>query len=946
MEAEYWRRIQPILDRALELQPDERSTWLDTACAGEPALRADLERLLAVDAASGGVLDTSLHVLLQLTPDDHDRANAEGGGRFLPGVVLANRYRIVSLLGRGGMGEVYRADDLKLGQPVALKFLPARVRTNSDWSEQLLHEAGIARQVSHPNVCRVYDIGEAEGHAFLTMEYIDGEDLRSLLTRIGHLPQRKALDIARQLCAGLQAVHDLGVLHRDLKPANVMLDARGRVRLSDFGLAAITGDVESAELRAGTPAYMAPEQLDGRQVTPRTDVYALGLVLYELFTGTRPFVAGDIDELRRLQDASDPTKPSALVDGLDPAIERAILSCLEGDPALRPHSARAVADALPGGDPIHSALEAGETPAPDLVAASGPEGTLPPSQAFGTLAATLAMLGLLMLLSDRASVLGWVQTPRSAAALEDHARDILRRLGHTGRPVDSARSVTGFNDEYRRYVRAHDLGANRWGVLRDQSQWDVLFWYRQAPRVLMPWNFNSRVWSDDPVARAGDAELLTDVRGRLIWLQVVPDEADPPVASITTPDWTPLFRAAGLDFARFQPTQLTRNPPVASDLRAAWSGTATDAGGYPIRVEAAAYRGKPIYFEQVVPWDRYWDPGRAPASTQSLSRLDTTMFFVMSAMWLVVMPLTAAVLVWRNWLSGRGDRRGATRLAAIVFCVRFAIWLIGGHHVPALRQEWMLLTIALGKALVDGAASWVMYLAVEPYARRLHPRFLVAWNRLLLHGRVRDPLVGRDILYGVALSTGCILTWAQLPVILPHVLGQAAPPPPMFFPLGNLPFLFFLNAPTPEPLLGGRYVLEAIADVALTVFGVGLVFLIVLLGLHVLLRRFWAALVVYAVVQLAMNPMVEAADYSAISIACWLVAFLVGVWALRFGLVASLVLWFSLLMWMNFPVTADVAAPHFGTGIVAVVVIAGLGTFGAVNASRRLAMRGTSIGSS
>ena len=280
------------------------------------------------------------------------------------------------------------------------------------------------------------------------MEYIDGEDLRSLLTRIGHLPRRKALDIARQLCAGLQAAHDLGVLHRDLKPANVMLDARGRVRISDFGLAAVTSDVEAAEFRAGTPAYMAPEQLDGRAaddthrcIRPRSRVY-------ELFTGTRAFDAADIEELRRLQDASNPAKPSALVDGLDPAIERAILCVFGSRPRAPAASARAVATALPGGDPIHSAIEAGETPPPELVAASGPEGSLRPLQAFGTLAATFVMLGLLMFLSDRASVLGWVQAPRSADALEDHARDILRRLGHTGRVADSARSLTAFNDEY------------------------------------------------------------------------------------------------------------------------------------------------------------------------------------------------------------------------------------------------------------------------------------------------------------------------------------------------------------------------------------------------------------------------------------------------------------------------------------------------------------------
>jgi serine/threonine-protein kinase len=832
------------------------------------------------------------------------------------------------------MGEVYRADDLKLGQPVALKFLPPRVRESPDLLRRLLGEARIARQVSHPNVCRVYDVGEAEGHTFLTMEYIDGEDLRSLLQRIGHLPSQKALDISRQLCAGLEAAHDLGVLHRDLKPANVMLDGKGRVRITDFGLAVVTGDLPTPEVLAGTPAYMAPEQLDGQGATIGSDVYALGLVLYELFTGRHAFQAATVQDLRRLQEESSPARPGAIVDGVDPLVERAILACLEGDAALRPVSARAVAAALPGGDPISAAMKAGETPSPELVAASGPKGSLPPGQAFGTLAATVLMLGVLMLLSDRASVLGWVQWPRSPDALEDNARGILQRLGHDVPHLDSARLLTATNDAYVRYVRAHDASAGRWNVLRQPGQWDALFWYRQAPRVLMPWSPDARVSSEDPAPRAGNAEMLTDLRGRLIWLQVIPEDAEPPVTTATELDWTPLFREAGLDAAAFTRVEPTRNPPVAADTRAAWSGIAHEAGGYPVRVEAASYRGAPVYFEQVVPWDPYWDSA-GPARPASFSKLDTTMFRVMSILWLMVMPVVAAVLVGRNWLNGRGDRYGALRLATVVFCLRFSIWIFGGHHVPSLREEWILFTIALGKALADAAAAWGMYLAVEPYARRLHGRFLVSWNRLL-RGRFRDPLVGRDILYGVGLSTIVILAWAQLPVVLPHALGQAAPPPPMFFPLGGLPFLYFLNAPTPQPLLGGRYVLEAVSDAALTTF-VALPFLIVLLGLHLLLRRLWAALAVFAALLVAINPVAEASGYSAISIVCSVIFASVFMYALRFGLVGTLALWFSVFLWMNFPVTASVSAPHFGSGLVAVFAIAALAAFGAWNAARRTA---------
>ena len=159
-------------------------------------------------------------------------------GRFPAGTVLAGRYRIHGLIGRGGMGEVYRAYDLILNQAVALKFLTARA-TRRGRADRFRNEVRIARQVSHPNVCRVYDIGFVEGLHFLSMEYLDGEDLASLLRRIGRLPQDKAIEFARKICAGLAAAHERGVLHRDLKPANIMIDGRGQVRITDFGLAAL-----------------------------------------------------------------------------------------------------------------------------------------------------------------------------------------------------------------------------------------------------------------------------------------------------------------------------------------------------------------------------------------------------------------------------------------------------------------------------------------------------------------------------------------------------------------------------------------------------------------------------------------------------------------------------------------------------------------------------------
>jgi serine/threonine protein kinase len=298
----------------------------------------DETRIAAADtrlSSSDGAAKPSSHV--SSSSGWLSSSEAIDHGRFPPGTLLGGRYRIVGRLGRGGMGEVYRADDLKLAQPVALKFLPPELDRDPSRLMQLHNEVRMARQVSHPNVCRVYDIDEVDGHTFLSMEYVDGEELASLLRRVGRFSIERSLELARQICAGLGAAHERGVIHRDLKPANVMLDGTGRVRITDFGLAGVAGE----SLRAGTPAYMAPEQLAGAEITIQSDIYALGLVLYELFTGQRAIEAKNVAELLRKREA-EIVAPSALVRDLDPAIDRVIFRCLEHDPRDRPKSALAV----------------------------------------------------------------------------------------------------------------------------------------------------------------------------------------------------------------------------------------------------------------------------------------------------------------------------------------------------------------------------------------------------------------------------------------------------------------------------------------------------------------------------------------------------------------------------------------------------------------------------
>jgi serine/threonine protein kinase len=261
---------------------------------------------------------------------------------FKAGDVFADRYRMVARIGQGGMAEVWQADDLLLRAPIALKLIHSR---SAEARRHVINEVKLARQITHPAVCRVFDVGEAGDTVFYSMELVR-EDLQALLKRVGRLSPEKVIDIAHQLCAGLAAAHAKGVLHRDLKPANVLIDDDGRVRIADFGIAVTRAEGERPGL-AGTPDYMAPEQKDpGGPVTEQTDLYALGMVLYELTTGQHPF--------GRAAGSSRLVKPSALVRDVDPQLERALVKVLAPRAANRPVSAAAFAASLPeAGRPPH-----------------------------------------------------------------------------------------------------------------------------------------------------------------------------------------------------------------------------------------------------------------------------------------------------------------------------------------------------------------------------------------------------------------------------------------------------------------------------------------------------------------------------------------------------------------------------------------------------------------
>ncbi len=263
-----------------------------------------------------------------ITPFSPDSGAASGTVRFVPGYVLAGRYRMIARLGKGGMGEVWRADDLVLGTPVALKLIYS---ADPEGRKSILNEARLARQITHPAVCRVFDVGESEGEVFYSMELIAGEDLATLLRRLGRLPSEKVIDIGLQLCDGLAAAHGQGILHRDLKPANVLIDEDGFVRITDFGIA-VPREGSGQQQVIGTPGYMAPEQLGTAiPLSERTDIYALGLILYELLVGRQAFES-------RFEVQRQPPKPSAVIADVDPQLERAIVRAIAHDPRDRPAS--------------------------------------------------------------------------------------------------------------------------------------------------------------------------------------------------------------------------------------------------------------------------------------------------------------------------------------------------------------------------------------------------------------------------------------------------------------------------------------------------------------------------------------------------------------------------------------------------------------------------------
>jgi serine/threonine-protein kinase len=823
-------------------------------------------------------------------------------GRFEPGTVLGARYRIVGRLGRGGMGEVYRADDLKLGQPVALKFLPPDVDKDAARLTQLHTEVRLARKVSHPNVCRVYDIDEIDGSTFLSMEYVDGEDLASLLRRVGSFREGRALEIARQICAGLAAAHERGVIHRDLKPANVMLDGAGKVRITDFGLAGASGEA----IRAGTPAYMAPEQIAGHEVTARSDIYSLGLLLYELFTGQRALEGKNLAELIQKREQAGIPAPTTVVKSLDPQIELAVMRCLSPQPDERPPSALAVAAALPGGDPLAAALAAGETPSPDMVAAAGQTEALHLAVGLALVATIVVGLIACAAISDRFLLYARVPMQKSLDSLDDRARDILGSLGY---PTTRSNTATGIfiNFDVIAQISRTSNAPDRWDELKRRTAPVMMLWHRSSPEPLVPAGSN---WKptvfDPPMNVIGMTKLFLDDTGRLVEFEAVPPRAEDAAGVAAAAPWPTLFAGAGLDMSLFREVPPQVVPRSFATERAAWEGPLSGVEGGVLHVEAAAHRGKAVSFKVTGPWEPI-----VPGATSPVARSSQFWPNVANAMGTIVMFATL-LLARSNLRAGRGDRRGAWRLFCFALTAMVAAWVVSARHYPSLQIEDDRFFEFVAHALLTTGTVWLLYIALEPFVRRYAPGILISWTRVL-SGQIVDPRVGRDVLIGVAIGVAVALLGMGY-LLVPGLLG-APPGEPrvtnLQMLLGARAALGALLRMIPNNLQNGLFVAVA--------FGVG----------RALTKRVWGGALLAGGL-LSIFILGEAGGNRMLITLGFVAAFVIPLVAalLYFGLLPVVIAFLVNQALNNSPLTLDWSLPYAPAALWAILLVGGLTAFG------------------
>jgi serine/threonine-protein kinase len=593
--------------------------------------------------------------------------------------------------------------------------------------------------------------------------------------------------------------------------------------------------------RAGTPAYMAPEQLQDGKVSVRSDIFALGLVLHEVFTGKRAYDTNDVVELKRLHSSGSVATPSSGTHEIDQAVERVIDRCLEPDPQQRPQSVYQV-----GGDPLAAALAAGETPSPELVANAVELGGLSRRAAM-LLALWIAAVTLVAVLISAK----WVIPGDPGVVLATRATDIVHDLGYKELPQNTA---WGFqpNVPYLKHILA--AGDTSWEKLNGDSSPAVVFWCRWSPSPLLPEvNLHQTFPSinDPPQIMPDSITVVLDGNGHLIFLNAEPSQTARPTP-VLEDYWHTLFERAGLTDPAIELTELEKpeaptgpvepwNPvislphPPPSDESREWRISSPEALGGDRIARAAVYQGRPVYFlitesQEAVgaagaPLEE--DKHGSPAMSLVTKALDLTREFL-----LPVITIIAAVLAVCNVRGGRVDHQGAKRAGLLIFGLYLVVEIVScrlGEQGISGVLWGMTGGRPMAHAVFHGIHLWICYLALEPYVRRIWPQLLVGWVRLV-SGRWRDPLVGREMMIGLALGALIYLLGPIGADKLAEVMGLANFPP-----VANWSATQSITAPT-------RQVYALCSAMITALYNVTFV-LLLLLVIRMLTGRVWIAII-------------------------------------------------------------------------------------------------------